>query len=698
MALPPAFRVFADGAVPRWLLLAVLLLAGIVPSRSASAAGREVQVRGEDFLMIIDSRWPGCGNGGYYPIRVRITNLGPSRTVSLQFHKAGNGGDEGTATVTRTVRSETNSTQTTTLSVPMLGVQSYGVLSVYADGRLLENFTQSMSLADYATSDHPRASLLVISPVNEDGTGFDSGAYNEAASSGARSSAHYGGGYAKTEDHLVLPPSALPDKWIDYSGVDYVAISLATLDALPAGQRDPLLDWVMAGGNLIVYDVKSDRAGLDRAVGRGGRATLSPWVERRAEKRPLAVTPGAAPMVVGAPPVAPAGPGAAPSPSWPDRDGAIVSANLALGRLHGFEFNPFGPTAENWLWFLMSEPEIHRTFARRNGTVPRERGQGDFFHFLIPGVGAAPVFMFLLLISLFAIAIGPVNLWILSRRRQLYLVLLTVPVMSLLTCICLFVYAFLADGLSTRARLRSVTYVDTAAARSVTLSRIMLYAGLSPSGGLSFSDRTAVFPVWPEESGAGRRTIDWTNTQLLESGWLPSRTFTQFAATAVEPQRGRLEVRPSTNGLSVNNGFTVGLQHLFVSDDSGRIFYGDNLAAGAMGTLSPLATTNTADFRKEWIKRLPALPEGLNPGSPRGWSGMSRYWRQSSPVARFERSLMEQELGRAAKLEQAKDESATSAAAPARWFWGVAESSPGVTAGTDSAVISDGFHVIAGRY
>ncbi len=687
MARFPAHHASAGWAVSRWSLLALLLLAVVVPDGPLAAAGREVQVRGDDFLMVIDSRWPGCGHGGYYPIRVRITNLGPTRTVSLRFDRSGNGGDEGPVSVTRTVRSEANSTQTTTLSVPIIGIPSSGLFSVFADGRRLDTFAQGMALADYSSSDQSRASLLVISPVNEDGTGFDSGAYNQAMASAARSSVHYGG-YARTEDHVVLSPSALPDKWIDYSGVDYVAISQSALDSLSAGQRDSLLDWVMAGGNLIVYETTS-RTDLDRTLGRGTRATLSPWAERRAEKRPLAVTPGS-----GSPPVTSTG---GPTATvWPDQDGAILSADFGVGRVHGFAFNPFGATAENWLWFLDAEPEVHRKFARRTGTVPRERGQADFFQFLIPGVGAAPVFMFLLLISVFAIVIGPVNLWILSRRRQLYLMLLTVPVMSLITCICLFVYAFLADGLSTRARVRSVTYVDTSAARAVTFSRVMLYAGLSPSAGLTFSDRTAVFPVWPEEGGTGRRSVDWTNTQLLESGWLPSRTFTQFASTSVEPQRGRLEVRPSGDNMTVNNGFAVGLRHLFVSDDSGRVFYGDTLAAGAMGTLSPVTGANTAPFREEWTSRLPKLPEGLDPTAERSWSGMTRYWRQSSPVARFDQSLMEQELGRAAGLENSGGEPAK--AAPSRWFWGIAESSPGVTTGTNSAIVSDGFHVISGRY
>jgi hypothetical protein len=667
---------------------------------SLAAAGREVQVRGNDFLMVIDSRWAGCGHGGFYPIRVRISNLGPTRTVTLRFQK-GSGNDEGPVTVTRSLRCESNSTQQTTLSIPVMGMQGYGLLTVMADGATIDSFTQSMSLSDYANSAQSRPSLLVVSAVNEDATGFDQGAYSLAMSGSGASYSPYSG-YARSEDHQVLPPGSLPDKWLDYTGIDYVAIALNTLESMPASARDPLLDWAMSGGNLIVYEVGAAQADLDKLLGRGVRATFSPWSSRRPEKRPVtvtAVTPGMPVPAGGA--VAPAAPVGA---SWPDKaggalsEGSLRSADFGLGRIHAFDFNPFGPTGENWAWFLQAEPETTRTFSKRYGTVPRERSQNDFYQFLIPGVGAAPVFMFLALISLFTFVIGPINLWFLSRRRQLYLMLLTVPVLSLVTCLCLFVYAFFADGLSTRARVRSVTMIDSGAARAVTLSRIMLYAGLTPSRGLGFSDQTAVLPVWSEEGSSGSRSIDWTNSQSLTSGWLPSRTFTQFATVTVEPQRGRLEVKTGADGVDVNNGLAVGLKHLFVSSEAGLMYYGDALAAGASGRLKPLPTASVPKFGEEWLRSVPKLPEGLDPtiAGRSAWGAF--HWTPNTSSAGFAQSLMEKELGRAYALQQRSVAEGNPSGAAPRWFWAITEGNPGVSLGTDAAVVNEGFHVVTGRY
>lgn len=684
-------------ARPAWwfqcfVLLAVLAITSLRDGR-VDAAGREFQVRGHDFMLAIDTRWAGCGQGGYYPIRIRISNLGPTRNLTLRFQRSG--GEDGSLTVSRTIRSESNSTQQVTLSIPVIGMQSHGMFTVASDGVRLDSFTHSFGVSDYANSSQARPSLLVVSPSNEDASGFDQGAYSLAMMSGGTSYSPYSG-YARTEDHQVIPPTSLPDKWLDYSGLDYVAIPLTTLESLSASARDPLLDWVMSGGNLIVYDVASARAELDKIIGRGQRTLLLSWQPRRAERRPLAVTPVAPGMPVpaggkpSAPPVSGAG--------WTDAEGAIQSAGMGLGRIHAMEFNPFGTTGESWAWFLQTEPEINRLFVKRFGTSPRERSQDDFYKFMIPGVGAAPVFMFLSLITLFSVVIGPVNLWILSRRKQLYLVLVTVPLMSLLTCLCLFVYAFLADGLSTRARLRSITVVDSGAARAVTLSRIMLYAGLSPSGGLEFSDQTAVLPVWSEAGSSGDRAVDWTNTQSLRSGWLPSRTFTQMVTATVEPQRGRLEVRAQGEQLAVNNGFAVGLTHLFVTNDVGHVFYGDALSAGAAGTLSPAPEGAIDAFDRKWLSSVPAMPVGMDqPSQSRSiWGGFQ--WTPNNSTAHFEQSLMEQELGRGYLYKQQNTTDGRAVTRPARWYWAITESNPGASPGTDSAVVDDGFHVITGRY
>ena len=51
----------------------------------------------------------------------------------------------------------------------------------------------------------------------------------------------------------VVPPDSLPDSWIDYSGLDFLAISRDDLAHLKPTVRRAVLKWVHCGGNLIVH-------------------------------------------------------------------------------------------------------------------------------------------------------------------------------------------------------------------------------------------------------------------------------------------------------------------------------------------------------------------------------------------------------------------------------------------------------------
>ena len=110
----------------------------------------------------------------------------------------------------------------------------------------------------------------------------------------------------------------------------------------------------------------------------------------------------------------------------------------------------------------------------------------DFNEFLIPGVGVVPVYAFLGLMTLFTLVIGPLNYLLLWRRRQLYLLVITIPSIALVTTFSLVAYAVLASGFGVTSRLLSVTLLDQGAKTAVSAARLSLYAGMAPSTGLAF--------------------------------------------------------------------------------------------------------------------------------------------------------------------------------------------------------------------
>src|SRR5437016_1134317 len=56
------------------------------------AAGSETSRRANDLQLSVDTRWAGGANGGYYPIRIRLTNLARPRALEFVFTDTGGSG------------------------------------------------------------------------------------------------------------------------------------------------------------------------------------------------------------------------------------------------------------------------------------------------------------------------------------------------------------------------------------------------------------------------------------------------------------------------------------------------------------------------------------------------------------------------------------------------------------------------------
>ncbi len=122
-----------------------------------------------------------------------------------------------------------------------------------------------------------------------------------------------------------------------------------------------------------------------------------------------------------------------------------------------------GLNHESWNWIINTTPNSMPRWESRFGLSLSLSNDG-YWDFLIPGVGLPPVTSFHILLTLFVIAIGPVNYFLLQRRRQLNWLLVTVPVGAGVAILGLLAFAVLTDGLASRGRVRSLTHIDRARA------------------------------------------------------------------------------------------------------------------------------------------------------------------------------------------------------------------------------------------
>lgn len=584
---------------------------------SALAIGSAFTLSGSDLVVDVDAKWVGCRDGGYYPIRARIRNIGPARKITLQYGSSNS--TQKIPLVTRDLTLEQNATIFTTLLIPMVSEGTYGDLRILEGGRALKGLSQSIPLPDTAYQGNRSPQMLIVSSRLEDGRFFNE-ALQRKYTSGPYS-------HISMDNSDVVQPNMLPTLWTAYTGLDLLAIPLATLEReISPEARQALLAWVHSGGTLLVYQTGPNAAVLDKLIGWEQRKFAeTTWTPahvggfRRLELPDPADESRLVPedYSAGAP--------------WQVEESLFAQRGCGLGKVVRFQESPFPGTNSHWTWLLSHLDQGNLLWNDRHGISVRQPN-ATFMHFLIPGVGSVPIISFLVLITIFTVVIGPLNYGYFLRKKQLSMLLITVPVLAFGSSLLLVGYSTVANGFSVKSRVRSLTILDQGRNSSLSINRVAYFAGTSPTGGLSFEPTTAVYPIWPMELSHEAWRVNWSDTQHFRNGWLRSRTRTQFLTLSQREQRGRLELRGIPDKPELANGLEWPLRLVYISDAAGELWFAENVSPGS--TVQP--TKATADHRGKLREILSqealGLPEGMNQqqyyqnfGSPRPYVSTHGY-------------------------------------------------------------------------
>jgi len=311
------------------------------------------------------------------------------------------------------------------------------------------------------------------------------------------------------------------------------------------------------------------------------------------------------------------------------------------------------------------EPGWDRAYRRLTAASPetyRPREKPNDQHGLLVGEAKVPVRGLFFLVLLFAVAIGPVNVWLLSKHRKRIWLWWNVPAISLLTCLAVFLYAMFSEGWTSRGRIASLTLLDERCHRATTIGYVSLYCPLTP-GGVHFgadsdvallsherpySGYSSPYSRYREPEG-GPRQVDWTSDQHLVSGWVTARVPAYFQVRKNEDRRERLSVGKKADGsVTVVNALGADVRRLYVADGSGRVFEGRDIPAGAERTLSAatggwkLSAGAQAELRQlltrgEWLSAFRNWNSGTNLGPILSAGGYVAFLDKSpfieSPVA-----------------------------------------------------------------
>jgi hypothetical protein len=244
-----------------------------------------------------------------------------------------------------------------------------------------------------------------------------------------------------------------------------------------------------------------------------------------------------------------------------------------------------------------------------------------------------PVRGLFLLMLLFAVVIGPVNLYVLARKQCRIWMLWTVPLISVATSAGVVGYMFWTEGWHGHVRAEGLTVLDETSGRAATVGCIGFYTPLTPADGLHFAADTELTPIPRQDAQFGdrrpSRTLDWSTEQHLASGWLTARVPAYLRLRKSEARPERLTVRRGKDGaLSAVNGLGAGIRQLWLADGRGRIHTARApIPAGQEAALSPSGGAVARPlnleglrqaYRSDWFKHyqeLTATPQNyLLPG------------------------------------------------------------------------------------
>jgi hypothetical protein len=566
-----------------WLLVALLFL-----SPAAVRAQTKSTAMGDGLSVAVD--WWSLTNagGGYCPMHLQISNT-TSRPRPLRVVIESSVMQTGQNEVAQSLELPASGKADFVISLPITSPYESGTLKVYERGRELKKLRIPGIGGTFWWTSQTVPMVAVIGNSSPDLRNMIAAVTQITTGQNTTNTGNYA--------PLILKPGNAPTKWIDYTTLDMVLISIRDLEQMPAAARDAMVAWTLAGGNLFIYGTSGDRENapelnrlldLDRRMPSGAS-----WRRPRLEDRNAEFIgyvnqyPGQSVATVTTTKAGSSGKTDKASNSGTESQPAQSDLSFSvrpfgLGQLAVSSLaDPFPGTLEDWGWVIKTFKTNRVQWQERHGVSPRFEND-DFWHFLIPGVGRAPVGGFQLLIVLFAVMIGPINYFVLRRRRQLYFLIATVPAMALITTLLLLGYAIVSDGFALRGRVRSLTVLDQVRGESVSWSRVSYYAGVAPSGGLRFSTDTAVYPMRPPGASTANRTLDWTDGQNMPTGWLRSRTPTQLLTVHYRQGTEQLAIATSTTGAArVTNNLGTAVRWLAVADENDRLFFAENVAVDA---------------------------------------------------------------------------------------------------------------------
>ncbi len=155
---------------------------------------------------------------------------------------------------------------------------------------------------------------------------------------------------------------------------------------------------------------------------------------------------------------------------------------------------------------------------------------------------AASLFFPCLILTLFAIAVGPLNLLVWAKDGRRHLLFITTPVISVIASVLLGLYILLMDGIGGAGRSSAIAYLDSEQQRMLVRQVNTCVTGLMPSRSGNLPSST-LFKQISESSGRGEYALEFhSDGQQVFGDHLRSRSRQSQSLTRLSSSRASLDL------------------------------------------------------------------------------------------------------------------------------------------------------------
>ena len=230
--------------------------------------------------------------------------------------------------------------------------------------------------------------------------------------------------------------------------------------------------------------------------------------------------------------------------------------------------------------------------------------------------------LILIFVFMFAFLVGPLNLFVLAKRRQHKLIFITTPLLSIAASVGLTVMIILQDGTGGEGRRTTFIYVDPASHKSYTVQEQISLTGLLLNRSFPVSQRflMAEMEVDTRKSNASKgrnRQYDVADNRLA-GDWFVSRSVQGHYLAQVKPGRDRVEVSSPREGRppEIVCGLNTDVREIFYCDAAGRYWRAIGLRTGERREMEPSDPGTFVNFwtqlKNPTDKRVRQLVDGIS--------------------------------------------------------------------------------------